>query len=181
MGIPRCGLKGMTCFSYDILYYFQSLFSLCAQQRTDHLPTQSGWPPKWSKDGKTQHAKALLMQGILSWSIPSTKSHWSHHSVLVRLTPFFPYPTLQVTPISPNYAQLSLRVPVHRSTARSQNPHQNALPWPWGCNGLPRSHGSSHDNHTTMHHLISQSLSQWTWDLKVPTLFISIYIHLTAC
>src|SRR5882724_1183488 len=24
---------------------------------------------------------------------------------------------------------------------RNQNPHQDALPWPQGCNGLPRSHG----------------------------------------
>src|SRR5882724_8978832 len=34
---------------------------------------------------------------------------------------------------------------------------------------------TSHDNHATTHHphhLISRSLSQWTWDLSVPTLFI---------
>src|SRR5882724_3417146 len=43
---------------------------------------------------------------------------------------------------------------------------------------------SSCDNYGTMchpHHLISQSLSQWTWDLRVPTLFIfqsiSILLH----
>src|SRR5882724_9955313 len=43
---------------------------------------------------------------------------------------------------------------------------------------------TSHDDHTTshhLHHLISRPLSQWTWDLRVPTLFIfqsiSILLH----
>src|SRR5882724_5011821 len=55
----------------------------------------------------------------------------------------------------------------------SQIPSQNAPPWPW-MTWLPSEiMWSTCDNHATMHHLISRPSSQWTWDLRVPTLFLS--------
>jgi len=55
----------------------------------------------------------------------------------------------------------------------SQIPRQNAPPWPWVTWPPPEITWSSCDDHATMSHLISRPSSQWTWDLKVPTLFLS--------
>jgi len=48
--------------AYDILYTFNHYFQLCAQQRLTICQPSQGDPSE-AKDGKTQHAKALLMQG----------------------------------------------------------------------------------------------------------------------
>src|SRR5882724_9273391 len=55
----------------------------------------------------------------------------------------------------------------------SQIPSQNSPPWPW-VTWLPsKITWSSHDDCATMHHLISRPSGQQTWDLRVPTLFLS--------
>src|SRR5882724_3803523 len=58
----------------------------------------------------------------------------------------------------------------------------NAPPWPGVTWLLPEITWSSHDNHATTCHLVSRLLSQWTRDLRVPTLFIfpSIFTILHA-
>jgi len=57
---------------------------------------------------------------------------------------------------------------VARTMVRS-HPHGLRVQWP------SKITWPSHDNHATMHHpchLVSRPLSWWTWDLRVPTLFI---------
>ena len=105
-------------------------------------------------------------------------------SVSLGLTPFFPYPALQVTLISPDHTQLCLRVPF--SLVHSQEPEPSLGCTP-SASGMPRPSKitwSSCDNHATTHnscHIVSRPLSQWTWDLRGPTLFIfqsiSILLH----
>src|SRR5882724_7185235 len=55
----------------------------------------------------------------------------------------------------------------------SQIPSRNAPPQPWGTWLPSEIMWSSHDNHTTMCHLVGMPYSWWTWDLRVPTLFLS--------
>src|SRR5882724_2814362 len=55
----------------------------------------------------------------------------------------------------------------------SQIPSQNAPPQLWGTWPPSEIMWSSCDNHTTMCHLISSPTSWQTWDLRVPTLFLS--------
>src|SRR5882724_5288542 len=55
----------------------------------------------------------------------------------------------------------------------SQIPSQNAPPWPCGIWPPSKIMWSSCDNHATTCHLISRPSSWKTWDLRVPTLFLS--------
>ena len=96
-------------------------------------------------------------------------------SVSLGLTPFLSYPALQVTPILPNYAQLCWRVPFPLLHSQVPEPSLECTP---PASGMPRPSKimwSSCDDHATMCHLchlVCQSLSWWTWDLRVPTLLI---------
>src|SRR5882724_9218604 len=82
------------------------------------------------------------------------------------------YRSPQSTLITPNYA---CGLPPHQFTDRGQNTHQNTPPQPRGMQIPSEIMWPSCDNHATMHHLghlIGRPPSWWTWDLRVPTLFI---------
>jgi len=102
-------------------------------------------------------------------------SHWLHPPVPLRLTAFLPYHVLQITPINSNYTQLCLGTPsplVHRKRPEHSS---ECTPSALGMQIPSEIMWPSCDNHATMHHLghlIGRPPSWWTWDLRVPTLFI---------
>src|SRR5882724_4224874 len=70
----------------------------------------------------------------------------------------------------PNHAPWA---PPSRIQCYSQIPSQNAPPRPWGTWPPSKITWSSCDDCATMRHLIGRPSSQQTWDLRVPTLFLS--------
>src|SRR5882724_6727110 len=97
------------------------------------------------------------------------------HPVPLRLTPFLSYHAPQVTPINPDYAQPG---PMHLFQSHLKSwpePQLEHTPTASGMWSPSKVMWPSHDNHATMchpHHFIGRPLSWWTWDLRVPTLFL---------
>jgi len=97
------------------------------------------------------------------------------HSVSPRLTPFLLFPMFQSTLIHPDYARLYLRVHFLLVHGQKPEPLSECTPSASGTQQPSEIRWPSHDDCATMHHwhhLIGWSLSQWTWDLRVPNLFI---------
>ena len=113
----------------------------------------------------------------MSWSVPRAKSHCSHlHSTFHRFTPSSSPRSPLATSIGSDHTQLCLGTPsplVHR-----QRPEHSSecTPLALGMQIPSEITWTSHDNHaTTCHpgHLVGRPPSQWMWDLRVPTLFLS--------
>jgi len=109
------------------------------------------------------------------------------HAVSFRLMPHLPFPMLQAALINPDHTQLypmGLFLLVH---GKEPEPSSEHTPSASGMQQASNITWTSCDDCATMHypcHLISRPLSQWTWDLRVPTLFIfqsiSILLHADA-
>src|SRR5882724_6902397 len=60
---------------------------------------------------------------------------------------------------------------LYRIEYSHENPSRNTPQWPRATWPLLKITWASRDDHITMCHLTSRSLSRWPWDLRVPTLF----------